>query len=119
MTPPSWQEALRLFLDWARENHVGPLQTAILAFSLVGLFFFARFVRGARRVVDDVHRVYEKALEDQKKAADSLRSEVTDLRSQRRLLLDELEDERKLKEDLLRTLAKMRAERASLPPTQE
>lgn len=119
VSPPSWQEALRLFLEWARENHVGPLQTFILAISVVGLFFFARFVRSAKNVVNDVHHVYEKALEDQKKAADSLRSEVSALRRQRRVLLEELEDERKVKEDLLRTLARYRAEKAAAPPAQE
>jgi cell division protein FtsB len=102
-------EALKFVLEWARANHITPLNTFISACGVVGLFFFSRFVRSAKKVVTDVHNVYAQALEDEKKLGARLRERNESLEHQRHLLVDELEAERRIKEDLLRTLARMRA----------
>ena len=102
-------EALKLALEWARANHITPLNTFISACGVVGVFFFSRFVRSAKKVVTDVHNVYAQALEDEKKLGARLRQRNESLEQQRHLLVDELESERRIKEDLLRTLARMRA----------
>lgn len=106
-------EALKLALEWARENNVNPLNTLISVMGIIGLLFFSRFVRGAKKVVTDVHNVYQQALEDEKKASARLRARIEHLEEQRHRLTDELEADRRVKEELLRTLARMRATAAS------
>lgn len=106
-------ESVKLLIEWARENKLGPLQTVSMVGGVVGLFFFSRFVRSAKKVVTDVHHVYEQALEDAEKAALSLRSQLEAERQANKRLLDEIEAERKVKEDLLRTLARVRAKAAA------
>jgi hypothetical protein len=102
-------EALRLALEWARANHVSPLNAFISVSGVVGIFFFSKFVRGARKVIADVHNVYAQALEDEKRLSQRLRERNEGLEQVRHMLVDELESERRVKEDLLRTLARMRA----------
>lgn len=109
MSELSAAEAVRLALQWAKENHITPLNTAITVAGVAGVFFLARLSRGARRIVNDVHKVYEQALEDEKRASERLRIELDRVHASRTYLLDELEHERRIKEDLLRTVAKTRA----------
>jgi hypothetical protein len=106
--PVSWLEGAKFALEWARENHLGPLQTVTMAVGVVGLVAASRFVKSAKNVVGDVHHVYEQALADQKRAADELREELERANASRRLLASELEAERKEKEDAFRKLSKLR-----------
>lgn len=115
-SPMEW---LKFMLDWARENKIGPLQTVFMVGGVMSLVFFSRFVRGAKRVVNDVHHVYEQALRDEKQHAARLREELDRAIASRRALADELEAERKVKEDLLRTLARLRAKMAAKPASDE
>lgn len=112
MSELSVSEAVRLALEWARENRLTPLNTAVTVAGIGGVFLLARLSRSARRVVADVHAVYAQALEDQKRAAERLRAENERLAAARAALSDELEHERRVKEDALRTLARVRAQAA-------
>lgn len=104
-------EAVELFLQWAKAHNLGPLQTVSMLVGVVLLFIASRFVRSAKTVVGGVHSVYEQALEDQKRTADDLRAQLELERIKRKELQVELEEERTLKENLLRRIAKMRTKR--------
>lgn len=108
-------EALQLFFEWAKESKLGPLQTVSMAAGITLLWVASRFVRSAKKIVGGVHHVYEQALEDQKKVAAGLRRELARSTLNQRRLLDELETERRLRQDLLRDLARYRAEQAQGP----
>lgn len=105
-------EAVRLAFEWGKANHLSPLNLAITVAGVGGVFLLARLSRGARRLVADVHAVYAQALEDQKRAAERLRAENERLVSLRAALAEELETERRVKEEVLRTLARLRAQAA-------
>lgn len=100
-------EAVTLLVEWAKTHGIGPLQTVTMALGVFGLFALSKFVGRAKEVVGNVHHVYEQALADARK-------ELDNERSRRRTLLAELEAERTIKEDLLRKLATLRAEKAQL-----
>ena len=114
--PVSVLDAARLALEWARSHDIGPLQTVTMAVAVVGLFAASKFVRSAKTVVGGVHNVYEQALTDQKRIAEDLRAELERCQAARRLIADELETERRVKEDALRRLSKLRT---SLQPRKE
>lgn len=112
MTELSVTEAVRLAFEWARENHLTPLNTVITVGGIACVFFLASMSRGAKRIVRDVHSVYAQALEDQKRAAQALRAENEKLAAARAVLLDDLERERVVKEEALRAVARLREKAA-------
>lgn len=111
-------DSMRLFLEWAKEHHLGPLQTVSLLFGIVFLLAMSKFVRKAKDVVGGVHHVYEQALEDQKKAAQDLREQLQAAVAARRRVAKDLEKCRTERDELLAELRGYR-QRPKLPPTGE